>query len=160
MFDVNSGFISGLILENVFVDKSHIDDYMEIGGLTGRNMGVGTVANCSVHGIVRSSRITGGIAGYNWGKVINSTFSGEVRNISNRDAATMLAEENPRDVAGGIVGVNEGVVADCTATGQITSSFIAGGVVGINFSAISRAKVFNSKFIYASGFFNRLVAPI
>jgi len=161
LFGVNTGYIYGLHLENVFIDQTHVeDDFIMVGAIVSRNDGSGTIANSSVKGVVKSSGITGGIVGSNRGRVINSTFDGVVRNISNRTADEMLDRENIHDVAGGIVGINEGIIAHSNACGQISASLVAGGIVGINFTAITNARIFNSYFVFLPDTAHRLVAPI
>ena len=164
LFAENRGFVDGVILENVYIDKSQSAGWVEAGTIAHRNFG--TIANSRVDGTVLSSRIAGGIVGYNFshGRIINSHFSGVVRNISQRSAEEILndRENNPSDVAGGIVGINQGgVVTYSTATGQITASFIAGGIVGINRTSLwEHGSVINNEFIYDPNLTHRLIAPI
>lgn len=160
LFSTNSGYIDGLILEDVLIDRVNDSIVVTEGTIASTNEGM--IANCSVNGTVLSNMFVGGIAGYNIGLIVNCNFSGIVRNISNRTAEEMLNfPDSPVDAAGGIAGENGGTIINCTASGQISSSLIAGGIVGIDFTAHYRGKgVINSNFVFLPDLHGRLIAPI
>jgi len=160
LFAANEGYISGIILENVSINKTSDDEFIQLGTIASINTKGATIANCSVKGVIKSSGVTGGIVGYNTSSIINCSFDGMVTSQSNRTADEILESENFYDVAGGIVGINSGIVVHSTAKGQISSMLIAGGVVGIHFTAMSDGRVVNCDFDFVQELPNRIVAPI
>lgn len=87
----------------------------------------GTVRNLNVVGKVipdGSQSQVGGIAGHNYGVIINCSFSGQVVGDSE---------------VGGIAGVNEksGEIRQCSAKASVTGNHSAGGIVGNNRGTIN-----------------------
>lgn len=87
----------------------------------------GEVKNLSVEGRVApggSQNQTGGIAGVNYGKITNCSFSGYV---------------SGNDEVGGIAGVNEdgGEIRKCTSSAAIVGNHSTGGIAGSNHGIIN-----------------------
>ncbi len=87
----------------------------------------GTVRNLNVVGKVipdGSQSQVGGIAGHNYGAIINCSFSGQVVGDSE---------------VGGIAGVNEksGEIRQCSSDASVTGNHSAGGIVGNNHGTIN-----------------------
>ena len=87
----------------------------------------GTVRNLNVVGKVipdGSQSQVGGIAGHNYGAIINCSFSGQVVGDSE---------------VGGIAGVNEksGEIRQCSSKASVTGNHSAGGIVGNNHGTIN-----------------------
>lgn len=87
----------------------------------------GTVRNLNVVGKIipdGSQSQVGGIAGHNYGAIINCSFSGQVVGDSE---------------VGGIAGVNEksGEIRQCSSDASVTGNHSAGGIVGNNHGTIN-----------------------
>ncbi len=87
----------------------------------------GTVRNLNVEGKVipdGSQSQVGGIAGHNYGAIINCSFSGQVVGDSE---------------VGGIAGVNEksGEIRQCSSDASVTGNHSAGGIVGNNHGTVN-----------------------
>lgn len=87
----------------------------------------GVVRNLKLEGVVLSSgsrESIGGIAGVNYGRIENCSFSGTVIG---------------RTQTGGIAGLNEstGSILNCRADGDVTGEHFTGGIAGKNLGVIS-----------------------
>jgi methyl-accepting chemotaxis protein len=119
-FDGNGHIISGL-------------DLTEQGyptGLFGIIQQSGTVKDLTVTGTIApegDADTLGGIAGINWGQLVNCTFHGIV------DGETTV---------GGVVGRNEstGQLINCSFQGSITGEHYVGGIAGQNLGSLIRCK--------------------
>ncbi|MBE0536740.1 MAG: hypothetical protein IH624_13820 [Phycisphaerae bacterium] len=86
------------------------------GGLVGMNHEV--ITRCSADCQVEvTGMIAGGIAGVNYGAILESSSTSDV---------------NCRDRAGCITGMNTGVISNCYTTGQADAEVKAGGIAGYN----------------------------
>ncbi len=86
----------------------------------------GQVLDLNVSGAVRASgskKKLGGIAGVNYGRIVNCTFSGTV---------------DGQESVGGIAGINEpsGYIKGCRSSADITGDNCAGGIAGKNLGSI------------------------
>ena len=143
--------VAGGTVQNVKLAEVDISGgtYAYAGAVVGYNKG-GTIQNCEfVSGTVQNgSTCTGGIVGYNAGKVIDCTISGSVSSNAARTggvagyAATGSQIENCTinepvsggQAVGGIVGMSTGTssVTNCTVNDNISGSSLVGGIVGQN----------------------------
>ncbi|MEX2461586.1 MAG: S-layer homology domain-containing protein [Paenibacillaceae bacterium] len=97
------------------------------GGLVG--YGFSTISNSSVSGSVTGQDNTGGLVGYNYGMISNSFVSGSVTG---------------RDNIGGLVGMNySGGISSSYAVESVNGNNYVGGLAGTNYVTISAS--------YASG---------
>jgi len=162
--DANDIFEGGDIINCTVTAAVHGEQ--RIGGITGRNGGsynywnsstdngtiflVGLIDNCDVTGTVSNVEYggTGGIAGSNYGEIIDSSFSGSVIGGIAGNTGGMVGE-NYADITdsnstgtvtgtgrlGGITGyMSEGSIINCFATGNVTGATAndVGGIVGYN----------------------------
>ena len=109
------------------------------GGLFSVVLAGGEIRNLNVVGNVCPSgqaANTGGIAGENYGSIVNCTFSGTVMG-TNR--------------VGGVAGFNgpEGTLRSCTALGTVTGKSLTGGVSGRNEGVVSGCR--NDAYVNISG---------
>ncbi len=106
-------------------------------GAVVKNIGVVNVA-------VTGDRPVGGLAGYNWGSISNSYFTGNVTGnqevgglvgcnalgtLDNcHSIAIVIGEEN----VGGLVGYSDGTVSNSYSSGHVTGHSSVGGLIGLN----------------------------
>jgi hypothetical protein len=89
-----------------------------VGGLVGRNDGLGAVTNCHSSGAVSGDEWgIGGLVGENRGSITASYSAGTVRGKSS---------------VGGLVGWSGGTVAECYSTGVVSGGQAVGGLAGSN----------------------------
>lgn len=120
IFDGNGHTISGMTL---YEENSHIGLFSEIQ----KNA---VVMNLTVSGYVipkGEQSVVGGIAGMNYGVIMNCTYEGTV---------------SSKDYVGGIAGINElsGIITDSTNSGYILGEHFTGGIAGENMGSILRCK--------------------
>lgn len=97
---------------------------IDVGGLAGLNLGT-IVGSQVVGGVVEGSfRNTGGLTGWNAGKIFACNTSVAVR--GNLDV-------------GGLAGINESTIGASYATGHVSGNTQVGGVVGVNRGGTVRA---------------------
>ena len=108
------GFSYGNIT-NLRLQEVTISGNKYVGGLVGWNFG--TLANSSASGAVNGIFSVGGLVGDNLGTVTNSSASGAV---------------NGTYIVGGLVGNNTGTILNSSATGAVSGTESLGGLVGYN----------------------------
>ena len=134
------GFVDNGRVQNVSVVNSYLrsETYnANTGGVAGSNFG--TVINCCNTGSVSTNADTttaGGVAGINGGTMINCYNTGSV-------SATGSSSSD----AGGVVGVNGGTMINCYSTGSVSVSDgiignYAGGVAGSVYSGAAIANCY------------------
>ena len=115
------------IIQNIGLENSYFYGETEVAGICGRNSG-GTIRNCyNTANITGTSKIVGGIVGYNYGTVSNCYNTGNIEGSSN---------------VGGVCGFNEvysnfitktyGTIEKCYNTGNVTGTQNLGGICGTN----------------------------
>ncbi|MBQ3461901.1 MAG: hypothetical protein IJH36_02130, partial [Clostridia bacterium] len=98
-----------------------INGKRQVGGIVGFNTMRGIVDSCRSSATVVGDNETGGIAGYNEGRVKLSTNGGKV---------CPEADENTTN-AGGIAGNSEGAVVQCTNDGEVGGDSFGDNIGGI-----------------------------
>ncbi|MBR1853904.1 MAG: hypothetical protein IJ794_12315 [Lachnospiraceae bacterium] len=129
---LSSDFTSIPIFNGYFKGNGHTISGYRYGGdgyVTGffRYIGKdGIVEDLKVAGAIRtpaSGSVTGGIAGINYGTILNCEYSGTIRSDSE---------------TGGIVGINEasGTVQSCINNSEILGYYFTGGIAGKNYGIL------------------------
>jgi hypothetical protein len=123
---------NGSVIRNLGMDGGEVTGDGPVGGLIGTNNG--TVIQCYAAGTVTARTRVGGLVGYNYGTVTRSYAACAVAALPTTEMV-----EGPT-FAGGLVGSNSyGWVANCYATGTVTSWDNVGGLVGVNhFGTVTR----------------------
>jgi 5-hydroxyisourate hydrolase-like protein (transthyretin family) len=166
----------GYVISNLFINRSsqeYVGLFAEIGsdslitdvqlsninitggGLVGGVVGnsFGTVTHLSVDGSVEipgSERHAGGIVGWNYGRVADSTASVDVagelyvggavgRSGGNVTNVSASGTASGQDRIGGLLGLNRGNVTDSSASGTVSGDPNVGGLVGINGGTVVRS---------------------
>ncbi len=122
---------SAASIRNIGLPNVRIEGRQYIGGLAGSNFG--TIINSYANGSVLATSNVGGLVGLNGiaSRVINSYADGDVRgNV----------------FVGGLIGINRGSITNSYADGEVSGNSSVGGLVGTN--QIAAAMVSNS---YAVG---------
>ena len=89
----------------------------QVGGIAGVNYG--KILNCNFNGLVEGLNYVGGIAGISYGKVENCTFEGRI---------------NGKRCTGGIAGYSSGILRGCENFGQVNTQITEGGIELSNFN--------------------------
>jgi len=131
-----NALISGIILEDVFIDVSdfegHISRAPQVGGIAVSVAPEAMIFNCFVSGvIIGGGYVTGGIVGTNGGSIVNCTFKGTLK------VDKLSATHNIISI-GGIVGYNGtgslsiGGIRGCRVYAIICGgeTAAAGGIIG------------------------------
>ena len=129
---LSSQFTSIPVFNGYFKGNGHTISGYQYGGdgyVTGffRYVGKnGLVEDLTLAGSIRtpaSAKVTGSIAGINYGMIKNCTYSGTIKSDSE---------------TGGIVGVNEssGTVLNCVNNGEILGYYFTGGIAGKNYGIL------------------------
>ena len=146
-------------IKNLTLDNCNITGYEHVGGFAARNFS--PLTNIHVNGTVVGRNYTGGLIGWNWGKIVGCSTSGSVHTYQARDYiggligynqdAQIINSFSSSDVlggwyVGGLIGQNHmsSLVANCYATGNVSGDNEVGGLIASN----SGSSVLNS---YASG---------
>lgn len=104
-------------------------------------------SECSVKGKVNA----GGIAGYSGGKIISTTFAGEV-NAAGRSSSDRVVN------TGGIAGYSTGVIDSCKnlgSVGYVNTGVYVGGIVGFSSGEVYFSE--NSASVYGSAYIGGIV---
>ena len=111
------GSISGSI-DNLTLEAIQVTGVQNTGGLAGSTTASGAINNCHITGdsSVTGSECTGGLVGFNWATITNSSTSCSVKATGN--------------FSGGLVGDNYNAIIDCHTTGNINATNYAGGLIG------------------------------
>jgi hypothetical protein len=97
----------------------------QVGGLVGWNEG--KVLRCSVTGNVSGEGLIGGLVGNNGGDNVGSIIA------CSAFCNIQIVPAQFSGTAGGLVGRNAGYISNCFATGTVTGDIRLGGLVGNNF---------------------------
>lgn len=142
---LSSEFTSIPIFNGYFKGNGHTISGYRYGGdgyVTGffRYVGKdGIVEQLKIAGSVQtpsSGKVTGGIAGINYGTILNCSYSGTIKSDSE---------------TGGIAGINEssGTIQGCVNNGEILGYYFTGGIVGKNYgmlqNCVNKGSVNNTK---------------
>ena len=142
----SGGTVKDVTLEEVKIESNN--DMSAVGGVAGRSYG--TLENCSVSGSVSGSGIAGGVVGYQSGGFLTGCSSSATVNAGGvaggvagltDSGATLTACYATGDVplesinsggnfVGGVAGRSYGTLENCSVSGSVSGSGIAGGVVG------------------------------
>ena len=109
------GVVDGGVVKNVTLSGVNIKENDITGSLVGFNKG--KIINCSATGELLGKNYTGGLVGYNEGEIFDSRS--EV-NVSGTGSV------------GGLVGYNKGRIHNSYASGTVTGESETGGLVGTN----------------------------
>lgn len=120
IFDGKGHSISGL----------NVNSSVSPAGLFGVVQEGAVIKNVNVSGNVEPAGVnnaTGGIAGENYGEIINCTFTGTVKG---------------KEHTGGMVGINgtSGMILNCRVSGTLLGENMTGGVCGYNLGTITKCK--------------------
>lgn len=120
------------ILEDIIVETIPVSGGDDIGGLAGANYG--TIVNGeSSANVIASNNSAGGVVGYNTGSITTINFNGVVTGV---------------ELVGGIAGYNSGNIANATSDSEASGSDKIGGIVGYNYGTITETTS-NSKVLGA-----------
>jgi len=135
---MNYGQICNLVLTNVNIHHGahHTTEWTNVAGIVGENMPSRSIINCTVRGTIEINRYygtTGGIVGWNYGRVEGCTFGGPGA------VSTIIGNGD----LGGIAGTNHsgGVVSWCSTSNAKIRHYLTkanrstGGIVGYNDAA-------------------------
>ena len=111
-------------VKNVGIKDSYISGYDNVGGIAGNNYGI--VINCYNEGTVSGDSYVGGVVGVEKGVVSNCYNTGNV--------------SGDAEYIGGVVGYANYTVTECYNTGIVSGKKNVGGVAGY---AISSSKITN-----------------
>ena len=113
------------VVKNIGLENVDVKGKTSVGGLAGTVQPGGKIENSYVTGkVIGESRIIGGLAGWNKGRIENSYATASVSTKDNNGA-------------GGLVGRNEGkdaLIENSYATGSVEGKEGIGGLVGINYN--------------------------
>ena len=109
------GVVDDGVVKNVTLSGVNIKENDITGSLVGFNKG--KIINCSVTGELLGRNYTGGLVGYNEGEIIDSRSQVNVSGIES---------------VGGLVGYNKGTIHNSYASGTVTGEAETGGLVGTN----------------------------
>ena len=131
----NSGTISRCAFLGDLRGKS------SVGGVVGINQQGGQIINCTYNGILTAEHYAGGIAGQNFGSIIqcenrgaiNTTEVKSTTNLEDIDLGQLNSTENSTGCTdiGGIVGFSAGIVQSCHNYGNVGYPHIGYNVGGI-----------------------------
>lgn len=139
----NEGTISDVMVSG---EVTMFEDFgLPLGGLVGVNAEGGLITDCTVDVETTGTSFIGGLAGVNYGEIIDSTSAGmTTANIMERsDQSIPDLPENPALAnAGGLVGINDGVISRSGSSSAVLvtglleqtedSLVAAAGLAGIN----------------------------
>ena len=156
----NNKKISGIII-------NRISDNIGLFGVTNQNS---VIKDLTVDGSIRGGMYTGGIVGYNSGRVENtvnlasiSTMSASASDtggiVGHNFKGTLVGNANYGKISnnsfniGGVAGTNDGTLLQCFNVGEISGSSNVGGVVGANSRDGQITESFNNGKLVASNNF-------
>lgn len=145
MFGVNSGKISNITLNNVYVvgpTQSQTFNSVVVPGSTG----VGALVGLNLRGSISNAHVANSVRDFNATKGIVSAFAGGGLvginvggSIANSSAAIYV--RNSGYFAGGLVGLSlNGKISGSRAVGAVSSSGASGGLVGMNTGTIDQSR--------------------
>ena len=160
------GVLTGKI-EDVHLMSASVKGYSVVGALVGSIIQSdevsGEVANSSVAGDVAGiSTWIGGLAGTNYGSIVNSYAQADVSgqgtvggltgyNFGTITHSSAFGDVEGRSFSGGLVGYNQGPIRNSHANGLVQSAFYGGGLVGYNDSYVGDNKGGVMNNVYAIG---------
>lgn len=124
------GMISSGTVRNVIISGAVLSGDKNSGVIAA--VSYGTIENCNVDATINAESYIGGIAGYNYGQIINSQARIKLNSTDSNSVTS-----------GGIAAHNEGFIDDCAFIGNMTihsDESVAGGICGYN----SGGMIYNS----------------
>ncbi len=156
----NNRKITGLIINRV-------SDNIGLFGVTGQNA---VIKDLTVDGTIRGGMYTGGIVGYNSGRIENTVNLANISTMSAGSSDTggivghnfkgvLVGNVNYGNITntsfnvGGVAGTNDGTMLQCFNVGEINGNSNIGGIAGVNSRDGQISEVFNNGKIIASNNF-------
>ena len=114
-------------------------------GLFGYATSTATIQNVNLtNSTVVGSIGLGGLVGYNYGNIFNSSSSGNISYSNDWNGLIFHGADAPGTYIGGLVGFNKGYIDQSHSSGTVSGNLIIGGLVGQNGGWYTIGSILNS----------------